>query len=82
LPCLPTGAGKTLLAAHTIGEAGRFYLERDYPVVLWLVPTNTIRTQTAEALKKPSHSYRATIDQAFEGRVAVFDISEVAQIRP
>ena len=79
---LPTGAGKTLLAAHTIGEVGRFYMERDYPVVLWLVPTNTIRKQTAEALKKPFHPYRAAIDKAYEGRVSVFDISEVAQIRP
>ncbi len=79
---LPTGGGKTLLASHTIAIAGHSYLERDYPVVLWLVPTNTIRIQTAEALKKPSHSYRAAIDEAFEGRVSVFDISEIAQIRP
>jgi type III restriction enzyme len=79
---LPTGAGKTLLAAHTIAVAGRSYLERDFPAVLWLVPTNTIRRQTAEALRKPSHSYRAAIDQAFQGRVAVFDISEIWQIRP
>ena len=79
---LPTGGGKTLLAAHTIAVAGRAYLERDYPVVLWLVPTSTIRTQTAEALKKPSHPYRAAIDDAFAGRVSVFDISEIDQIRP
>lgn len=79
---LPTGGGKTLLAAHTIAVAGQAYLERDYPVVLWLVPTNTIRKQTAEALKKPSHPYRAAIDDAFDGRVSVFDISEVTQIRP
>ncbi|MGH6908320.1 MAG: DEAD/DEAH box helicase, partial [Aestuariivirga sp.] len=79
---LPTGGGKTLLAAHTISVAGRSYLERDYPVVLWLVPTNTIRKQTAEALKKPSHPYRAAIDEAFDGRVAVFDITDATQIRP
>jgi len=79
---LPTGGGKTLLAAHSIAVAGRAYLEKDYPVVLWLVPTNTIRKQTAEALKKPSHPYRAAIDQAFDGKVSVFDISEIAQIRP
>jgi type III restriction enzyme len=79
---LPTGGGKTLLAAHTIAVAGRSYLERDYPVVLWMVPTTTIRTQTAEALKKPSHPYRAAIDDAFAGRVSVFDISEIDQIRP
>lgn len=79
---LPTGGGKTLLAAHTVAVAGRAYLERDYPVVLWLVPTNTIRKQTAEALKKPSHPYRAAIDEAFGGRVSVFDIGDVANIRP
>ena len=79
---LPTGGGKTFLAAHTISVAGRSYLERDYPVVLWLVPTSTIRTQTAEALKKPAHPYRAAIDDAFERRVSVFDISEIDQIRP
>lgn len=79
---LPTGGGKTLLAAHSIAVAGRAYLEKDYPVVLWLVPTNTIRKQTAEALKKPSHPYRAAIDDAFDGKVSVFDISEITQIRP
>ena len=47
-----------------------------------MVPTNTIRTQTAEALKKSSHPYRAALDEAFDSRVSVFDISEIAQIRP
>lgn len=79
---LPTGGGKTLLAAHTVAVAGRHFLERDYPVVLWMVPTNTIRVQTAEALKKPSHPYRAALDEAFDGRVSVFDAAEIAQIRP
>jgi type III restriction enzyme len=79
---LPTGGGKTLLAAHTVAVAGRQYLERDYPVVLWMVPTNTIRVQTAEALKQSGHPYRTTLDDAFDGRVSVFDASETAQIRP
>ncbi len=79
---LPTGGGKTLLAAHTVAVAGRHYLEREFPVVLWMVPTNTIRVQTAEALKKPGHPYRAALDDAFDGRVSVFDASEIAQIRP
>lgn len=79
---LPTGGGKTLLAAHSIAVTGHSFLERDYPVVLWLVPTSTIRKQTAEALKQPSHPYRSAIDEAFNGRVSVFDISEIEQIRP
>lgn len=79
---LPTGGGKTLLAAHSVAVASRSYLEQDYPLVLWLVPTNTIRNQTLEALKNPTHPYRMALDGAFDGRVGVFDMSEVDRIRP
>jgi len=79
---LPTGGGKTILASHSIKVTARAYLEQDFPVVLWLVPTNTIRQQTRDALKDPGHHYRRALDDAFDGRVVVYDISEVEQIRP
>ena len=79
---LPTGGGKTVLASHAIKVATRAYLEQDYPIVLWLVPTNTIQQQTLEALKQPGHPYRAELDRAFDQRVRVLDDSEVTQIRP
>ena len=79
---IPTGGGKTILGSHAVKIAGESYLERDFPLALWLVPSNTIRTQTAEALKNPSHPYRQALDDAFEGRVRVFDIADFAQIRP
>lgn len=79
---IPTGGGKTILGAHTVKLASNSYLERDFPVALWLVPSNTIRQQTLEALKNPAHPYRKVLDDEFEGRVRVFDISEFTQIRP
>jgi type III restriction enzyme len=79
---LPTGGGKTVLASHAVAIAGRAFLEQEYPVVLWLVPTNTIREQTLDALRKVGHPYRQALDDAFGGQVAVFDISEVERIRP
>lgn len=79
---LPTGGGKTLLASHTIAIARDTWVEKDYPLVVWLVPTDKIRQQTAEALKQPRHSYRQTLDEAFDGRVRVFDIAEFTDIRP
>lgn len=79
---LPTGGGKTLLAAHTIIQARDHWLERDYPVVLWLVPSDAIRQQTVEALKDPRHFYRQALDEAFEGRVRVFDIADFTQVTP
>jgi len=79
---LPTGGGKTLLAAHSIETAAKTYLEQQYPLVLWMVPTKTIQSQTLDALKKPGHPYRAPLDELFNGRVGVYDITEVTQIRP
>ena len=79
---LPTGGGKTILAAHSIAIARDTWVEKDYPLVIWLVPTDKIRQQTAEALKYPRHSYRETLDEAFDGRVRVFDITDFAHIRP
>lgn len=79
---LPTGGGKTLLAAHTIIQARDHWLERDYPCVLWLVPSDAIRSQTVEALKNPRHFYRQALDDAFDGRVRVFDIADFTQVTP
>ena len=79
---LPTGGGKTILGAYAIHVAAKNYIEKDYPVVLWLVPSNTIRTQTANALKDTRHPYRQALDHEFEGRVRVFDIEEIENIRP
>ncbi|WPB83606.1 DEAD/DEAH box helicase [Sediminicoccus rosea] len=79
---LPTGGGKTILGAHAISIARDAWVEKEYPMVLWLVPSNTIRLQTAEALKNPRHPYRQAMDEAFSGRVRVFDIGDFANIRP
>lgn len=77
---LPTGGGKTLLAAHAIGIA-RDFLEKPFVPVIWLVPSNAILTQTLDALKQPCHAYRQAIEAAFGGAVAVFSIDERRQIR-
>ena len=34
---VPTGGGKTILAAHSVAVAKEAWLERDFPLVLWLV---------------------------------------------
>lgn len=79
---LPTGGGKTLLASHSVKIVAQQYLSDDAPVVLWLVPTNTIRQQTLEALREPTHPYREVLDQHFRGQVRVLDIADVNQLTP
>lgn len=79
---LPTGGGKTLLAAESIRLAARSYLRRAYPLVLWMVPSDAIKTQTLEALKDRTHAYRRRLDENFGGHVRVFDIAEFETLRP
>lgn len=79
---LPTGGGKTLLAAHAVGVARDTYLGRRFPVVLWLVTSTTIADQTLGALKKPAHPYRQALESAFGGAVRVLGIDERRQLRP
>jgi type III restriction enzyme len=78
---LPTGGGKTLLAAHSVAVARDTWIENDHPLVLWLVPTNTIRLQTVDALKNTRHAYRQALDEAFDGHVRIFDIADFTMIR-
>lgn len=71
---LPTGGGKTLLAAEAIRLAGKTYLQRDYPLTIWFVTSTAIKTQTLEALNDTRHAYRRRLDEVFGGRVRVFDV--------
>lgn len=79
---LPTGGGKTLLGAHSIKIAADRFVERERPPVLWLTPSKTIAEQTLAALRRPGHPYRQALDDAFGGRVRVFDIGERRLVRP
>ena len=61
-PCvclrIPTGGGKTLLAAHAIGRMAREWPSpAPHPLALWLTPSDTIRAQTLAALSKPGHPF-------------------------
>ena len=79
---VPTGGGKTIIAAHAIKIASETWMEKEFSVVLWFTPSDTIRRQTAEALKNPRHPYREALDEQFGGKVKIFDIDEKFNIRP
>jgi type III restriction enzyme len=79
---VPTGGGKTIIAAHAIKIVSQTWCDKEYPLVLWFVPSDTIRRQTAEALKNPRHPYREALNGQFEGKVRIFDLDEKFNIRP
>ena len=79
---IPTGGGKTLLAAHSVSCAARDYLDTDFPVVLWLVPSNPIKTQTVSALNNSRHAYRQALNSAFKREVTVIAVENFTQLKP
>lgn len=76
---VPTGGGKTLLACHTAGIAMDELLHTERSVVLWLVPSNTILAQTADALRDTRHPYRRALELAC-GSVEVVTITEALRL--
>ena len=86
VPCvclrIPTGGGKTLLAAHGVALAGKAVLDSDAPLALWLTPSDTIRSQTLEALSNARHPYRQALAQYFGDRVQVCDLESLQTISP
>ena len=76
---VPTGGGKTLLACYAAGLAQRQFMRAERAVVLWLVPSNTILDQTADALRDPRHPYRRALELAC-GAVEVMTIDEALRM--
>ena len=73
---VPTGGGKTLLAAHSVAVAADSLLRTDRPVVLWLVPSQTIRDQTLKTLQDREHPNRRALADRFGENVRILTIQD------
>lgn len=86
VPCVclrvPTGGGKTIMAAHSVGLAGKAMLDTDAPIALWLTPSDAICSQTLEALANVRHPYRQALAEHFGDRVQVCDLESLQTISP
>ena len=69
---VPTGGGKTFMACAALKRIFST-MPMDKPqVVVWLVPSDSILTQTIQCLSNPEHEYRLRLNQDFAGRVGVY----------
>ena len=69
---VPTGGGKTYIAASSLRTIFDAMPQRQAKAVVWLVPSEAILTQTRKALENPEHPYRQRLDVDFGGRVQVY----------
>lgn len=77
---LPTGGGKTLIAAHGVGTIGRHLAHNDRPLCLWVTPTTTIRDQTLKGLKDRSHPYHIALRESVNRPFQVLTIEEAQYV--
>ena len=75
---VPTGGGKTWLAAKSVARVNTHLLRCEHSVILWLVPSKPIREQTIKALKDRSHPYHAALREA--GPITVLDLEEAKSV--
>lgn len=74
---VPTGGGKTFLAAASVKPIFDYLPSIAPRVLVWLVPSEAILTQTLRALKDPRHPYRRRLNTDFGGRVEVYSKDEL-----
>ena len=75
---VPTGGGKTRIAARAVELVNSQLLRTEHSIILWLVPSNAIREQTYKALKNREHPYHR--DLRLAGPVTVIDLAEAKSI--
>ncbi len=73
---VPTGGGKTVLAAYSVAVAADAYLKTDTPCVVWLVPSQTIRDQTLATLQDRAHPNRRALAERFGENLRVMTVPD------
>jgi type III restriction enzyme len=70
---VPTGGGKTLLAVEAIREYQNIFARRRTGLVVWIVPSETIYSQTVQKLRDKSNPLRQLLDQASGNKTLIME---------
>ena len=70
---VPTGGGKTLLAVETIRQYQELFANRKTGLVIWVVPSEIIYSQTVDRLRDKADPYRQLLDQASNNHTLIIE---------
>ena len=79
---VPTAGGKTFIAVNALERVFTAFAEYNPSrpkFVVWLVPSLTILEQTVKNLANIDHPYRQRLNDLFQGRVHVYEKTDVLQ---
>ena len=75
---VPTGGGKTWLAAKAVAIVNSDLLRVSRSLILWLVPSTAIKEQTLNSLRDGEHPYASALRDA--GNASVLDLEEAKSL--
>jgi type III restriction enzyme len=70
---LPTGGGKTFVAAHAVDRLLNEHFSRQTGFVLWVTPSDAIYQQTLRQLRDRQAPFRQVLERASAGRVKLLE---------
>ncbi|NSW52983.1 MAG: DEAD/DEAH box helicase family protein [Anaerolineae bacterium] len=70
---IPTGGGKTLLAVEAIRAYQTLFARRRTGLVVWVVPSETIYSQTVQQLRDKRNHLRQLLDQCSGNRTLILE---------
>lgn len=76
---VPTGGGKTFMACCAVKPIFDHLPLAKTKMVVWLVPSDSILSQTVQNLSNPQHPYRHQLDRDFGGKVMVYTKDQLLQ---
>jgi len=77
---VPTGGGKTLIAAHAVGRIAKRLGRHERPLCLWVTPSTTIRDQTFNRLKKRDDPYHEALHEGLGGPAEVLSMEDALSL--
>lgn len=70
---VPTGGGKTLLAVEAIREYQNIFARKRTGLVVWIVPSETIYSQTVQKLRDKANPLRQLLDQSSGNKTLILE---------
>ena len=70
---VPTGGGKTLLAVEAIREYQNLFAQKRTGLVVWIVPSETIYSQTVQKIRDKGNPLRQLLDQCSGNRTIILE---------
>jgi len=78
---VPTGGGKTLIGVSSIEKINFNYFNKSAGLILWIVPSTAIYSQTLKNFRDRTHPYRKILERAGAGKVKIIEKTDAFSLQ-